>query len=81
MVTLTNEKSKLQAELLPIQSEAASFRFRFTEAEKVTLPCAVLIRVYVSFRELYCLLERFAVAQSSAVRVGILFSPRFRITY
>lgn len=38
MVTLSNEKSELEAELLPIQSEAASFRVRFTEAEKVSWP-------------------------------------------
>lgn len=35
VATLSNEKSELEAELLPIQSEAASYRARFTEAEKV----------------------------------------------
>lgn len=36
VVTLTNEKAEMEAELSPMKSEAASLRFRFTEAEKVT---------------------------------------------
>lgn len=35
---MTNEKAELETELLPVQSEAASFRFRFNEAEKVRGP-------------------------------------------